>query len=101
VRRRTRLNNAVRTHEDPDRYTLWCSPDVECGSAGLWSPVATFLAVDGCLDAGGSFNYASHECDFESSHPYAPENDSARLRWALAIALAGVAVTIVGRYRRR
>ena len=66
----------------------------------VWSPVATFLAVDGCLDSGGSFNYAFHECDFESSHPYAPENNSARLRLAFALALAGVAVTILGRYRR-
>jgi hypothetical protein len=64
------------------------------------SPVATFLAVDGCLDAGGSFDYTSHECDFENSHPYSPEDNSARLRLALALALAGVAVTIVGRYRR-
>lgn len=35
-------------------------------AALVWSPISTFLAVDSCLDAGGSFNYASHECDFES-----------------------------------
>jgi hypothetical protein len=66
----------------------------------VWSPVATFLTVDGCLDAGGSFDYTSHECDFVNSHPYAPEDNAVRLRSALALALAGVAVTIVGRYRR-
>jgi hypothetical protein len=66
----------------------------------VWSPFATYLAVDGCLDAGGSFNYTSHDCDFENSHPYAPENNSARLRSAFALALAGVALTIFGRYRR-
>jgi hypothetical protein len=25
--------------------------------------------IDSCLDAGGSFNYESCECDFKKSHP--------------------------------
>jgi hypothetical protein len=69
-------------------------------AAMVWSPISTFLAVDSCLDAGGSFDYTSHECDFESSHPYVPENHSTRLGLAFGLALTGVAVTIVGRYRR-
>lgn len=27
------------------------------------------IAVDRCLDAGGSYNYEMHECDFKKSHP--------------------------------
>jgi len=68
-------------------------------AALVWSPVSTFLAVDSCLDAGGSFDYSSYECDFESSHPYVPEDHSTRLGLAFALASAGVAVAIVGRYR--
>jgi hypothetical protein len=66
----------------------------------VWSPLVTLLAVDSCLDAGGSFNYASHVCDFERSHPYVSQSHSMRFGLALALALLGVAVTIVGRYRR-
>ena len=35
-----------------------------------WLFVSEFLEVDRCLDAGGSFNYASGQCDFKSNHPY-------------------------------
>jgi hypothetical protein len=33
----------------------------------MWSPFVTYLAVDGCLDAGGSFNYALNVCAFEGA----------------------------------
>ena len=56
----------------------------------IGSPVSTSLAVDSCLDAGGSFNYASGECDFERSHPYPSESYSMRLGLALGLASARV-----------
>lgn len=34
--------------------------------------VEEFLAVDECLDAGGSFNYLRGSCDFAMSHPFLP-----------------------------
>lgn len=34
-----------------------------------WPAVSEFLAVDGCLDAGGSFDYALGRCDFVTNHP--------------------------------
>lgn len=37
-----------------------------------WPATAEFLAIDACLDAGGSFNYAQSVCDFRTSHPYSP-----------------------------
>lgn len=33
-------------------------------------PMRTFLAVDSCLDAGGSFDYSKAQCDPQNSHPY-------------------------------
>ncbi|NLB54896.1 MAG: hypothetical protein GX811_03880 [Lentisphaerae bacterium] len=30
------------------------------------------MAVDDCLDMGGSFNYETMTCDFEKSHTYIP-----------------------------
>jgi hypothetical protein len=34
--------------------------------------VSEAVAVDDCLDVGGSFNYETMTCDFERSHPYVP-----------------------------
>jgi hypothetical protein len=31
-----------------------------------------WLAVDSCLDSGGSFNYGTMECDHTTNHPYVP-----------------------------
>ena len=31
-----------------------------------------FLAVDGCLDGGGSFDYSAGACDHMQSHSYVP-----------------------------
>ena len=69
--------------------------------AAIWSPLTTFLAVDGCLDAGGSFDYAVGDCDFENAHPYEPRDSTTRLVLALLLAIAGVVVTAVARYGRR
>jgi len=34
-----------------------------------------FIIVDKCLDAGGSYNYKTGECDIVSSHPALPFNE--------------------------
>lgn len=34
-------------------------------------PLRTFLAVDSCLDGGGSYDYANRVCDFVENHPFA------------------------------
>jgi hypothetical protein len=34
--------------------------------------VSEAVAIDDCLDMGGSFNYETMTCDFETSHPYVP-----------------------------
>ena len=48
-------------------------------AAALYMPLRAGLiylgdsvAVDNCLDMGGSFNYETMTCDFEKSHPYVP-----------------------------
>lgn len=63
----------------------------------VWAPLVTSLEIDGCLDAGGGFNYAVGECDFENAHPFAPQDNTLRLRLAAAFALGGTALTIFGR----
>lgn len=65
--------------------------------AVIWFPLSTFLAVDSCLDAGGSFDYAVGLCDFDNAHPYEPRNNTTRLSLALVLALAGVAAARYGR----
>jgi hypothetical protein len=34
--------------------------------------LSEFLAVDGCLDSGGSFDYTANACDDQTSHPFIP-----------------------------
>lgn len=63
----------------------------------VWTPLVASLEVDGCLDAGCSFDYAQGACDFQNAHPYAPKDSTLQLRAAAVLAVIGVAVTIVGR----
>ena len=39
----------------------------------VWQPASIIFAVDTCLDQGGSFDYVAGACDFDRSHPYAPD----------------------------
>ncbi len=50
----------------------------------IWRSMAEFIAVDACLDRGGSYNYATGVCDFTESHPFAPQPRTASLWLALA-----------------
>jgi hypothetical protein len=36
----------------------------------LWPSISEFFAVDSCLDAGGSFDYATGRCDHTANHAY-------------------------------
>jgi hypothetical protein len=36
----------------------------------LTTYVSEWLDVDACLDSGGSFNYATMDCDHATNHPY-------------------------------
>jgi hypothetical protein len=43
------------------------------GALALWPAlgyVREFVAVDSCLDAGGSFDYAHSRCDRAEPHPF-------------------------------
>jgi hypothetical protein len=37
--------------------------------------VMEFLAVDDCLDHGGSFDYSAGRCDFAQNHSFVPFHD--------------------------
>jgi hypothetical protein len=58
------------------------------------------LAVDGCLDSGGSYDYQHGRCDLTRSHTYEPFLDRhAVLLGATAVALAGAATAVLLRRR--
>jgi hypothetical protein len=58
------------------------------------------VAVDGCLDAGGSYDYEHGRCDLTRSHAYEPFLDRhAMLLGATIVALAGA--TTAALIRRR
>jgi hypothetical protein len=61
----------------------------------LWQPVNDFLAVDRCLDAGGSYDYAKQVCDFNISHPI----QSSRVTFweGLGIVLVGLGIGTIWR----
>jgi hypothetical protein len=69
----------------------------------LSSPrVEHWLAVDSCLDLGGSFDYVAGICDFSKSHPFAPQP---WLTWWGVVAATGASLVMAGvfmwRDRRR
>jgi hypothetical protein len=59
--------------------------------AVVWSPLRTFLAVDACLDTGGSFDYVKGMCDYARSHPYLAQGNAVRVAVAVLLAAAGAA----------
>lgn len=53
------------------------------------------VAVDACLDAGGSFDYVAQACDFESSRPASSGRSPLYLLGALfAVAVGGYLILI-------
>jgi hypothetical protein len=63
--------------------------------------VTEFIAVDACLDAGGSFDYGQSRCDRARTHPVVAY--SARHPMLLASMAAGGLVSAIGviAYSRR
>jgi ABC-type phosphate/phosphonate transport system permease subunit len=63
-----------------------------------WPSVSEFFAVDRCLDAGGSFNYASDSCDLTTNHPYVGvwEGHAFSLVGALLSVVFAIAILILG-----
>jgi hypothetical protein len=75
------------------------------------SPVRTYLsewlAVDRCLDSGGSFDYASMQCDQAKNHPFVPFEarhprlfQTLRVRFVIAGPLLLVGLAVMARSRR-
>ena len=80
----------------------------------LLSPVAVyvkeFIAVDVCLDAGGSYDYSTGECDISASHPYVPfSSRRPRVAWMIrffapvggALVVVALTAALVGVTTRR
>jgi hypothetical protein len=67
-----------------------------------WQPVSLFLAVDGCMDQGGSFDYVTQTCDFETSHPYVSHDESDRNYFlaAIVVGVFGLASMVIARRSR-
>ena len=57
-----------RAHWLVTRLVLLCASLLVSVSAA-WRVVSDYIAVDSCLDLGGSFNYVRSVCDFSASHP--------------------------------
>jgi len=47
------------------KYILWVSVVVS-----FWYFLRDYLAPDGCLDSGGSFDYVNWECSYGINHKY-------------------------------
>ena len=65
-----------------------------------WSYADEFLAVDSCLDSGGSFDYTRMVCDHEESHPFIPYSHRHPLAVVSALAAVVVAVSAAGAIHR-
>jgi hypothetical protein len=61
-------------------------------------PLRTFLAVDSCLDGGGSFDYAKGECDFVENHPFGTRiSGPVFVGGGIALVLIGAALLVFSR----
>ena len=62
-------------------------------------PLRGFLAVDSCLDGGGSFDYANGVCDFKENHPFASPRIpvSVFLGGGIALAALGAGLLLFSR----
>ena len=67
----------------------------------IWPAVSEFLAVDRCLDAGGSFNYLLGSCDLAANHPYLGvwERHGLSLGGAVACAVVAFGILVYGSRR--
>jgi hypothetical protein len=63
-------------------------------------PLRTFLAVDSCLDGGGSFDYEKYECDFVENHPLGAPRIANSVLFAGGIALALIGAALLAFSRR-
>jgi hypothetical protein len=62
-----------------------------------------FIAVDRCLDGGGSYDYSRGECDQQRNHPYVPfaSRHPQLVSTFPTLALAGCGLVAVGGVLRR
>ncbi|MFB9888043.1 hypothetical protein [Balneatrix alpica] len=62
-----------------------------------------FMAVDACLDAGGSFDYQQLVCDHQANHPFIPfgARHSGLVNGSMLLMLLGLLLCMLGLYRRR
>jgi hypothetical protein len=76
------------------RASLWAGAAVLSlvPIVAMW--LQEFLAVDACLDRGGSFNYVAGQCDLIESHAYVAF--SARHGLAIALSVVAAAILSVG-----
>ena len=71
-------------------------------AAAAWMPLVVtyaseFIAVDRCLDSGGSYDYRRHTCDHERNHPHlAFATRHPRLIAAIPAAAIASGVLVVG-----
>ena len=58
----------------------------------LWPLATEFMAVDACIDGGGSFDYTRSICDREQNHSYVPlyERQGFRIAGSLTLVIFGV-----------
>ena len=56
-----------------------------------------FLAVDSCLDSGGSYDYEKYECDKMENHPYTayPKRKKALISTCLTLSLGGLVSSLL------
>ena len=67
-REQRRLNTALVRMRPTASGVLGFLALLSAFALGFWQGRA-FLAVDGCLDKGGSFDYLAGICDFTFNHP--------------------------------
>jgi hypothetical protein len=69
----------------------------------IWPLLAQFVAIDGCLDAGGSYDYINSVCDFTENHEYFPvfDRQGFRIVGFLVFSVLGILALAIDPMRRK
>jgi len=69
----------------------------------IWPLLAQLVAIDGCLDAGGSYDYINSVCDFTENHEYLPvfDRQGFRIVGFLAFLVLGILALAIDPMRRK
>jgi len=81
-------------------FYIVCFVLVFAGFYLVWPSMNEFLAIDSCLDRGGSYDYAHGLCDLEGSRSFGL-NEQRNSKTGLLLLIAGMIIGLLTLYHHK